>query len=360
MNSRRINSLHLFVLAVGLLLAAGSASAQKIRVTEAVPAEAEQGVLELDVEISGNGFDSSVEAVFLVEGSDTDTGQVKVITNEYISPKKMKSRISIPDTAIIGNYDIEVRASGGRRGKGNTLFKVLEKDAGGGNSDHWEEVPLCISVVNSEGSDMSGDGAGPYCDGAGSRAVLESFEGSLRFQPNSGSRKNPSDRGLRVSAQGCTDRACDEDTEVGSISTEREHRWDGTSYVAGETAVFWDMRPPGSLRPGEVIRVEGKILLDRYRAFQYSTPYSDRITCPTILTAPMWLSCDGKVGDDPSTTCDLWTLSSIDLGPDDADDGSGDASPCLDNDQRSRFIEDVVELDFTIAICVMDESCFSH
>jgi len=357
MKRLRIRDLLVFTLAIGFLLVAGAAQAQKVKditVTAAVPAQAEQGVLELDVEISGSGFDSSVEAVFLVQGSETDTGGVEVIDNLYVNPKKMTSRIKIPDTAVIGDYDIEVRAFGGRRGKGNTLFKVLEKDAGGGNSNHWEEVSLCITVAEIDGDEMSADSSTePYCDGSGSLAILESFEGSLRFQPNSGSRKNPSDRYLMVDAFGCSDRACDP-SEVAAISTERAHAWDGQEHVSGDTAVFWAMTP------GEVTRVEGRILIDRYRAFKYSTPNSDRITCPTNLSAPLWLSCDGKTPDgDASTSCDRWTLTSYDLWSQDSEpgDGSGDASACLVNDQRGQDLVDAVELDFAITICVRGESC---
>ena len=341
-------------LTLPLLLGAGALQAGKVKeitVTGAVPAQAEQGAVELDVEISGSGFDASAEAVFLVAGSEDNTGGVVVISNTYLNPGKMTSRISVADSASIGNYDIEVRTSSGRRGKGNTLFSVLEKDAGGGNSDHNEEVPLCITVVETGDDELSADSAGrPYCDGTGSWAILDSFEGSLRFHPNEGTRKNPSDRFLFVDAVGCTDRACDL-SEVEAISTEREHQWNGNEYVAGDTAALWDMYP------GEATRVEGRITLDRDRAFKYSTPNSDRITCPTNLSAPMWLVCDGKVGSDPATSCDRWTLSSYDIGSEDPGDGSGDASPCLVNPRRGLDLEDVVELDFAVSICVVGESC---
>lgn len=349
MKTHRIDVLLILSLITGLLLVPGLAQAQNIRVIEAQPAQAEQGVIELDVEISGGGFDSSAEAVFLVTGSEADTGGVVVHGNTYVNSKKLISRITIPDTATLGDYDIEVH-SGGRRGKGNTLFKVLQKNSSGGNSNHWEEVSLCITVVEMSDDEMSSDSTTPYCEGSGSTAILDSFEGSLRFNPNFGTRKNPSDRFLLVDAVGCTDRACDP-SEVSGISTEREHQLSGTDYVAGDTAVFWDMSP------GEVTRVEGRILLDRYRAFKYSTPNSDRIECPTNLSTPMWLSCDGKIGSDTSMSCNQWTLSTYDLGQDNAGDGAGNASPCLVNDQRGQDLEDVVELDFAISICVKDQSC---
>ena len=353
MKTRRMRDLLVLSLAIAILLATGSAYAQKVHeitVTAATPAAAEQGVIELDVEISGSGFDTSVEAVFLVAGSETETADIVVLSNTYSNPKKMTSRISISDTALIGDYDIEIRSSSGRRGKGNTLFKVLEKDAGGGNSNHTEEVSLCITVVETGDGEMSADRNAPYCDSPESLAILESFEGSLRFRPNNGTKKNPSDRFLLVDAVGCTDRACDV-SEVEAISTERGHLWNGSEYVSAETVALWDMNP------GDLTRIEGRILLDRYRSFNYSTPNSDRITCPTNLTAPLWLSCDGKAGSDSTTLCDQWTLSSKDLGPGDTWNGQGDASPCLVNLQRGTRLVDIVELDFTIMICVMGESC---
>ena len=55
---RSIKNLAIALLAT-LVLGTGVAEAQKVRVTGAFPEEAEQGTINLDVEISGNGFGKS-------------------------------------------------------------------------------------------------------------------------------------------------------------------------------------------------------------------------------------------------------------------------------------------------------------
>lgn len=352
MNVRARTTLIILFLGIGLAwLSAIEAKGPPIRVEQAIPNEAEQGQQGLAVKIKGRNFQDGDTVHFLVTGTD-DESQIDVLSAVYDpGTGDIDTVIDVEDEAPVDLYDIEVRR-GGRGGKGSDLFRVRVKgDNGGGNSDHREELFLCATVVDSPEVDMFADGLGDYCHGDGVDARLESFEGRLRFGPSAGTKKNPSHRALYTDAQGCTDRACDLVTVGGMITTEREHQLAGGQYTAGDTVALADMAP------NQVTRVEAKVLINRDRAFQYSTPNSDRNQCPTHLTAPLWLRCDGKVGSNPDTTCDQWTLSTFDLGPDNAGDGSGDAFACLDHDRRGIFLEDVVELDFTLALCVQEESC---
>ena len=113
------------VLAV-LLASLHVEAAPPVQVTAANPSSAPQGTVSLDVAISGNGFDSSAAISFLVTGTTNPGGILvkKVVIN---SSKKLTATIDIADTAVISSFDIQVTLSGGRKGKGTSLFAVLAK-----------------------------------------------------------------------------------------------------------------------------------------------------------------------------------------------------------------------------------------
>jgi hypothetical protein len=94
----------------------------KVSVTAANPADAFQGE-ELDVIISGSGFDAGSQVSYLVTGT-TDGSQVEVLSVQYISSTELKTRIRPKDAALPTEYDIQVQTSSGRKGKGTTLFRV--------------------------------------------------------------------------------------------------------------------------------------------------------------------------------------------------------------------------------------------
>jgi hypothetical protein len=116
------------VLAVALLTIASHwvAAASPIQVTAADPASAAQGTLSLDVAVSGNGFDSSAAVAFLVTGT-TNLGGITVKNVKVTGPKKLIATIDVADSAVLANFDIQVTQSGGRKGKGTSLFAVLAK-----------------------------------------------------------------------------------------------------------------------------------------------------------------------------------------------------------------------------------------
>jgi uncharacterized membrane protein len=93
-----------------------------VTVTAANPADATQGE-ELDVIVSGSGFDSGSIVSYLITGT-ADASQVTVQSVQYISSTQLKTRIKVNGFAPVTDYDIEVQASTGRKGKGTTLFKV--------------------------------------------------------------------------------------------------------------------------------------------------------------------------------------------------------------------------------------------
>src|SRR5262245_26665538 len=101
-------------------------AAPPIQVTAADPSSTTQGTLSLDVTVSGSGFDSSAAVAFLVTGTSNPGGiTVKRVT--VTGPKKLIATIDVADAAIVANFDIQVTQSGGRKGKGTSLFAVQAK-----------------------------------------------------------------------------------------------------------------------------------------------------------------------------------------------------------------------------------------
>ena len=133
-----INALILLVgLAAWQAALAGKPGTDTFSVISAYPADADQGVTDYGVTISGSGFEAgNVESVrFLLPCSRktcTETGGVDVtyIDNETSTDKEIKVRINVADTAVVDFRDIEVRMKSGRGGKGTTLFSVKEKTTG--------------------------------------------------------------------------------------------------------------------------------------------------------------------------------------------------------------------------------------
>jgi len=108
----------------GLIAAppSGGGGGTKVSVTAANPSEALQGE-ELDVTVTGSGFDSGSQVSYLVTGT-TDASQVEVLSVQFISSTELRTRIRPKDAALPSEYDIEVRTLSGRKGKGTTLFSV--------------------------------------------------------------------------------------------------------------------------------------------------------------------------------------------------------------------------------------------
>ena len=108
------------------------ASAQgQVQVAAANPATAEQGTINLNVKVNGKGFKNGAKAKWFITGT-TDTGGVTVNSTTFVSSTEVTANITIADTAVVGNFDIQVLNSDGRGGKGTELFGVTPK--GGGNA----------------------------------------------------------------------------------------------------------------------------------------------------------------------------------------------------------------------------------
>lgn len=132
--SRRLPTI-LLILCSGFLLQSLNGTmvvqAQQVQVTAADPVSAEQGTINLNVKVTGKGFKNGARAKWFVTGT-TDTGGVTVNSTTFVSSSEVTANITVSDTAVIANFDIQVLNSDGRGGKGTELFRVTAK--GGGNS----------------------------------------------------------------------------------------------------------------------------------------------------------------------------------------------------------------------------------
>lgn len=152
MNSYRKISLTVLALLVVGLSGLKPALAQKVQVNSADPASAAQGTVNLDVKISGKGFDSSAQVRFLVT-TTTDPGGITVNSVKVRGSKKLIVNIDIDLEAEVDDFDVEVEMLGGRKGKGTTLFAVSATGSGtdfhlhavtitgdvSGGGENWEE-----------------------------------------------------------------------------------------------------------------------------------------------------------------------------------------------------------------------------
>ena len=103
------------------------ASAQaQVQVTAADPSATAQGTINLNVKVTGKGFKNGAKAKWFVTGT-TDPGGVTVNSTSFVSSTEVTANITVADTAVIANFDIQVLNSDGRGGKGTELFAVTAK-----------------------------------------------------------------------------------------------------------------------------------------------------------------------------------------------------------------------------------------
>jgi hypothetical protein len=134
----------------------------KVTVTNAYPGSALQGDA-VDVVISGSGFDAGSKVKFLVTGTKDDS-QISVDPTVDLNPDgTLTARIHVLGNAQVIDYDIEVRTSSGRRGKGVTLFRVRTRDGGG--KTNAECIVFTGNLETVPGSEVVEDccpNAGPF------------------------------------------------------------------------------------------------------------------------------------------------------------------------------------------------------
>lgn len=142
-------------LAIITVLASTRASAQ-ISVTSALPNSATQGTINLDVTVGGKGFKAGAKAQWFISGT-TNPGGVTVNSTAFVNSNTLTANITLSDTAYVGGFDVVVKNTDGRTGKGTELFAVQSKGT-------CTDTPLKLIVTpQTQGQGgISGDGLSIY------------------------------------------------------------------------------------------------------------------------------------------------------------------------------------------------------
>lgn len=104
----------------------GGGGGGKIKVTGASPGAAPQGT-SVTVTIAGENFEEKSSVTFLVGGTK-DYSHISVGEVRFKNSTTLEADIDVNSGALTVDYDIEVQAISGRKGKGTTLFKVEKSD----------------------------------------------------------------------------------------------------------------------------------------------------------------------------------------------------------------------------------------
>jgi len=142
----------LIILCLGFVLlnvcgVLSGAQAQQIQVAAADPPMAAQGTINLNVKVTGKGFKNGAKAKWFVSGT-TDPGGVTVNSTTFVNSTEVDANITVSDTAVITNFDIQVLNSDGRGGKGTELFAVISNDANPNATQCTvQPLPAGISLV---------------------------------------------------------------------------------------------------------------------------------------------------------------------------------------------------------------------
>lgn len=159
-------------------------AAQDIVVESADPPAAEQGTVNLDVEIKGSRFERGATAKFFVSGT-TDPGGITVNSTTFKGRARLIANITVAEGATISKFDIEVQ-SNGRIGKGIELFQVNAATNKG-------ETGGCEGAIRATFRDhdfpeppdrVRSDGLGPY--EGGKLGVIHAEISKFRFSVNLG------------------------------------------------------------------------------------------------------------------------------------------------------------------------------
>jgi hypothetical protein len=145
-----------------VVLGVVSAESQ-IQVKASSPTSAAQGTINLDVTLTGSGFKNGAHAQWFVTGT-TDPGGVTVNSTTFVSSTQLTANITVSSTATISGYDIQVKNSDGRTGKGTDLFAVIQS----GNSSTISSCSFNVTSIlydsdaNNVAYQYQSDGLGPY------------------------------------------------------------------------------------------------------------------------------------------------------------------------------------------------------
>src|SRR5437762_4329884 len=125
MKFRRCSSV-LFCVVVFLAAVSTRRMSAQIQVDSATPNAAPQGTVTLDVAITGNGFKKGATAQWFITGT-TNPGGVTVNSTAFKGSTQLTANITVAADATISGFDIVVKNTDGRTGKGTDKFAVTVK-----------------------------------------------------------------------------------------------------------------------------------------------------------------------------------------------------------------------------------------
>ena len=142
-------------LGITVLSLANLAPAQ-ISVTSATPNSTTQGTINLNVTIGGKGFKAGAKAQWFISGT-TNPGGVTVNSTAFVNSNTLTANITVSSTAYVGGFDVVVKNTDGRSGKGTELFAVQSKGT-------CSDIPLQLIVTPQAPGQggVSGDGVSIY------------------------------------------------------------------------------------------------------------------------------------------------------------------------------------------------------
>ena len=129
----------------------GGGTTTSVTVTAANPSYGDQGTVNLDVQITGSGFDPSAKAQWMVSGDTVPSSKVKVNRTSFVSSTQVVANIDIAQDAEIDLYDIAVLLSTGKKGIGNELFAVTQAQPLGFNGS-GAGINDASQIVGTDGS----------------------------------------------------------------------------------------------------------------------------------------------------------------------------------------------------------------
>lgn len=132
--------------ALCVLSMAMPATAQNVSVTSAEPSIGEQDTLALDVRVKGRNFAPGARAEFLLD--DDSTGGITVNATTFVDSTEIIANVTIAAGASTTLFDIRVRNTNGRTGRGSDLFQVVEKGANAGGSCVLQPLPAGVTLVS--------------------------------------------------------------------------------------------------------------------------------------------------------------------------------------------------------------------
>ena len=130
MKIMHLNLTSIFLIALALTVPNMVLAQEDIVINSADPSSAEQGAPNLPVEISGTGFDNTITDVKFIlhcnKKNCTDTGDIVVNNWARTDSTLITADITVLPTAPIASFDIVMKTSRGRGGKGTT-YKGINK-----------------------------------------------------------------------------------------------------------------------------------------------------------------------------------------------------------------------------------------